>query len=524
MESAVRAAWAAARPESGHAVDAACVAPWVSLEFDPQGWVYACCANQTYPLGRIGDERLRDLWAGSRSMVLREALGRWDMSVGCASCRWHLTHGRTDPDAAVYDRYLVTTADPDGPTAMTFALSNRCNLACAMCNGELSSTIRRRAGLPPIRARYDEQFFEDLAPFLPGLRYAKFLGGEPLLVPEHDRVWQMMADAGSPTRIQITTNGTVWTDRVEWLLSTFAVDVTVSIDAVDPLVYERIRVGSDHATVIRNVERFRRRCSDAGTEFRLCFCLMASNWRELGPFLRWADQLDAPVSVNVVSDDGHALHDLPEHVLAAAAAHWRDEDAPRGRNASVWQVQVTQLESVLAERRNGVPPASRHGNPIAPGCWAPPARWPTPDPGGIDGPDELRRLQEWSSSGEVAELVADRDGVVTEVRSPLRRLGVDGGIVGTSLGELTDTVRRSDGRQMWMLDTEEVGGTLIRTAVLAVGPPHRGQPGTVVRTVAWPHADGSVLLVAEDRMHERSESSGLPVAPPARRPPLPATP
>ncbi|MFM7069645.1 MAG: SPASM domain-containing protein, partial [Actinomycetes bacterium] len=169
MDPATRAAWAQARPGTGHAVDAACVAPWVTLEFDPTGWVYACCANQLYPLGRIGEDRLADLWGGPRQAVLREALGRWDMSVGCASCRWHMDHGRFDPDAAVYDRYPLTAADPAGPVAMTFALSNRCNLACVMCTPELSSTLRQRAGLAPIDSPYDDQFFEDLTPLLPGL-------------------------------------------------------------------------------------------------------------------------------------------------------------------------------------------------------------------------------------------------------------------------------------------------------------------------------------------------------------------
>lgn len=522
MESAVRAAWAAARPGSDHVVDAACVAPWVALEFDPQGWVYACCANQTYPLGRIGDERLADLWAGPRALVLREALERWDMSVGCASCRWHLAHGRSDPDVAVYDRYPVDVADPAGPAAMTFALSNRCNLGCVMCNPELSSTLRHRAGLAPVRSRYDDRFFEDLAAFVPGLRYAKFLGGEPLLVPEHDRVWQIMADAGAPPRLQITTNGTVWSDRVEWLLSTFRVDVTVSIDAVDPDVYARIRVGAELDGVMRNLHRFRERCRAAGTELRLCFCLMASNWQELAPYLRWADELDVPVSVNVVSDEGHALHDLPRDGLEAVLAHWDGATAPDGRNAGVWAMQVAQLASVIDERRRGVPPASRHGSPMSAAFLAPPPRWPggSARPGGsagvdagVDAADERRRLSAWSSTGEVAELAIRPDGVVREVRSGHRRLGIDAALVGAPVGDLVDAVRRADGREVWMLDTEEVGRLLVRSAVLAAGPPRRGQPGTVVRTVAWADDDGSTMLVAEDRMHERSDATPVTLTP-----------
>src|SRR5690606_14331645 len=110
-------AWREQRPgrELGH--EPICVAPWVSLELDPSGWVYACCANQSYPLGRIGVDRLADLWNGPRAQVLKEALERWDLSVGCGSCAWHFDHGRMDPDAAVYDRYPVSGPAPAGPVA-----------------------------------------------------------------------------------------------------------------------------------------------------------------------------------------------------------------------------------------------------------------------------------------------------------------------------------------------------------------------------------------------------------------------
>lgn len=188
MEPAVRARWESARPTQDHPFETACVAPWVSIEFDPAGWVYACCTSGMYPLGRIGRDRLSDLWNGDRARVLRDALRRYDLSVACGPCRWHLEHGRMDPVAAVYDRYPVESDTPRAPHMMLFALSSRCNLGCVMCNPELSSTLRTEAGLAPLPSRYDDQFFEDLEPLLTELKLAKFLGGEPFLAPEHKRV------------------------------------------------------------------------------------------------------------------------------------------------------------------------------------------------------------------------------------------------------------------------------------------------------------------------------------------------
>ena len=512
MDPLARAAWSAGRPGSGHAVDAACIAPWVSLEFDPQGWVYTCCANQLYPLGRIGDERLADLWAGPRARVLREAVGRWDLSVGCGSCRWHLEHGRMDTDAAVYDRYRFTDPEPPGPASITFALSNHCNLGCVMCNPELSSTLRHTAGLAPIVSRYDDQFFEDLAPMLPGLQYAKFLGGEPFLIRDHDRVWQLMDEVGGPDRMQVTTNATIWTDRVEWLLDRFSVDVTISIDAATAATYERIRVGSKFATVMRNVDRFAERCRTAGTELRFCFCLMADNWSELPGFLRWAEVHAAPVSVNVVSDRGLALHDLPLDQLEEIAAAWAEDERRLSgsieRNADVWATQRAQLDAVILERRRGVGAAPRQAQPARGDAL----RHGAPMNERSDVATERERLRNWSGSNEVSELELDADERIATVRADHRRLGIDVSLVGTTVDALLERIRATDGRDAWLLGTETVNGLFVRTFALAATVPERGVQGSIVRVVSVPTDAGWTMLVAEDRMHERSDATPVAIS------------
>jgi MoaA/NifB/PqqE/SkfB family radical SAM enzyme len=522
MDPRTRDAWAAARPGRGHAVDAACIAPWVTLELDPAGWVYACCANQMYPLGRIGEDRLTDLWGGARQGVLREALGRWDMSVGCASCRWHMDHGRFDPDAAVYDRYPLTEAVPAGPVAMTFALSNRCNLACVMCTPELSSTLRRQAGLPPIGSPYDDAFYEDLAGFLPGLQYAKFLGGEPFLIPEHFRVWDLMAEVGGPDRMQVTTNGTVWTDRVAEVLDRWSFDVTVSIDGASAQMYEAIRGGSDFEQVVRNVGRLRDVCRAKGTELRLCFCLMDRNWHELAPFLRWADELGAEVSINLVSDLGLALHDLPAADLEGVWSRWSrdaatvDGLAPRLREQ--WDIQMVQLERVLSERRDGVPAPPRQAQAAVDWSWhvsADAVGTLQRNAGTTDVAVQRDRLAAWSG-GDVAVLTLAADGAVTDCVSPHPRLGLDGTLVGRRLDDVVPAFERADGRRTWILGDEVVDDVRVRTVVLSEQQPERGVAGSVVRLVLGTSGEGWVLLVAEDRMYDRAPGT-VAVAPPSRR-------
>ncbi len=480
--------------------------------------MYGCCANQLYPLGRIGEDRLVDLWGGPRAQVLREALARWDLSVGCGSCRWHLEHGRMDPDAAVYDRYPVIGADPAGPVAMTFALSNRCNLGCVMCTPELSSTLRRRAGMAPLASPYDDAFYDDLAPFLPGLQYAKFLGGEPFLIPEHHRVWDLMDQVGGPARMQVTTNGTVWNDRVAWLLERFAFDVTISIDGADAASYEAIRTGGSFPAVAANVERFRAACEAAGTELRLCFCLMDGNADQLAPMVRWSERLGAALSVNVVSDLGLALHDGPLHRLEAVRAAWAADEAaaPFGANGDVWAAQVRQLDLVIAERRVGTPPPARQPLPASG------AALHVPDASSLGAPAaditvERRRLSAWCEGGPVAEVHGGPDGTIVAVPVPHGRLGIDDGLVGRSLHDVVPVVQAADGRTAYVLGVDdESGSRLVRTFVLATEPPVRGGSGAIVRTVAVSTADGFALLVAEDRIYDRPHPVAV-AAPAVRR-------
>ena len=52
--------------------------------------------------------------------------------------------------------------DAEWPSHLEFAFSNRCNLACIQCSPDLSSTIRRQRGLPPLRSPYDDGFFAQI--------------------------------------------------------------------------------------------------------------------------------------------------------------------------------------------------------------------------------------------------------------------------------------------------------------------------------------------------------------------------
>ncbi len=341
---------------------ASCRAPWVTLRLAPGGVVQACCVNEDHELGRIGEDSLTDIWWGERADALRSALAADDLSLGCHGCAEPIAAGRREQSlAADYDHFPLTDS-LTWPVHLELALSNTCNLQCQQCNGELSSAIRaQREHRPPLDSPYDDAFFAELAEFVPHLRAATFIGGEPFLAREARRAWDLLLGLEHPPPVWVTTNGTVWDERVEHYLRALRMGVSVSIDGVRPETIASLRVGADPDVLLANRDRFLAATRSYGSDFKLNFCVMPQNWAELLPFLIEADRLDVPVYVaRVQQPASHSLFDLPtealREVVAALRAEERGPAARLGRNRAVWDRTVAELADHLATvERAGTP-------------------------------------------------------------------------------------------------------------------------------------------------------------------------
>lgn len=334
------------RPTADRSPTPVCGAPFFSLHLDPSGNVRVCCFNSLGMLGNIRDSSLRELWTGTRMTRLRSAIAARDLSMGCESCHPDaLGPRRSITQAAYYDRFgPITDTSPKWPIQLELALSNRCNLECVMCNGDLSSKIRaHREGLAPLPTVYTDTFFDELAEFAPHLRRVTFIGGEPFLAPEALRAFEILMETNPTVEVQVTTNGTVATPRVERILDALPVEVSISMDGATAHTYESIRIGSDFAATLRNVEWFRTRAKSLS----LNYCLMPNNWHEVVAFARLADDFGVPFHINsVTSPPSFSLTHLPPSDLApivdAIVAERYD-----GRNRSVIDQQVERLRAHL---------------------------------------------------------------------------------------------------------------------------------------------------------------------------------
>lgn len=275
----------------------ACLATVNNLYFSATGEVGPCWI-QLGGVERWSPERsIRDIWTGPAFEEMRRAHAEGRFPGRCSRCRDDIDQG-ISPLADVYDndRALVGL-----PTALELELSNLCNLECVMCNGDLSSKIRRhREHRPALDVPYDDSFVDQVAELVPTLEQVRFSGGEPTLHPIMYEICERIIELRPDLRIDISTNGSTLTPKVRRLLARAKVQVNISFESLRPERYERIRVGGDHAVLMANIEEFRRLVEPNGGLVTINTNPMRETWDEMADFVRFCDDRDLYLSFNTV--------------------------------------------------------------------------------------------------------------------------------------------------------------------------------------------------------------------------------
>lgn len=353
----------------------ACFAPRMQLHLLPDGDIRTCCRNDQ-ALGNITTQRLPEIWASSQRQQMIGDLGQGTFRGGCSDCGHEVSNeGRHGSYPEVFDLWgarLGRIPAPAGwPNRMEFNLSNTCNLQCIQCSGELSSSIRlHREKRPPLPAVYDEQFFDDLAPFVPHLGMANFAGGEPFLGAENFRVWALIAELNPDLDVTVCTNVTQWNHKVEHVLEQLKMNIIFSLDGVTRETYERIRGGADWDRVLANMDRFVAYAQDRGTQVAINHCLMPQNFAEFGELLCFAEERRIRVNVSVVrTPESASLYHLPDDELRAALAVMTAQEpdilARTRLNRPTWVREVGRLRSWAATPRSARIPARSGDGEVA---------------------------------------------------------------------------------------------------------------------------------------------------------------
>ena len=332
-----------------------CHAPFNNLFFGNRGTVMACCANKTHVLGSFPEQSIKEIWQGEKANELRLAVQKGDYTKGCMGCGILYQNGNySSMPSTAYDNH--PTGNTDWPKRFEFEITNTCNLECVMCTGEYSSSIReRRERKPPLYDPYDGKFIEQLKPFIPHLYSARFIGGEPFLIPRYFDIWEMMMEMNPAIQIFIQTNGTILNTRVKRLLEKLQVSISVSIDSLQPETYELIRVNGNLPQTLGNITFLSNYCREKQTQFSLSFCPMVNNWKEIPDMISFANKHNATVFYNTVYYPAHlSLKNLPKENLLEVVEFLEASIPAAGNELEIQNLKTynDQIREIKAFYRN----------------------------------------------------------------------------------------------------------------------------------------------------------------------------
>lgn len=263
--------------------DVYCALPFSSISIDGPGRPRLCCNNTGHYMIADGiyasdlDDPI-DAMNTDLHREVRLAISRGERHASCGKC-WKMEDSGSRSFRQIWNGILGTdhavVMDADGTLRgspgiryLDITLGNKCNLVCRMCNwanSHLWHADNAKLGrYEDIDERLVRQFwFEDdgamdmLARSIASVTHMNFLGGEPLIVPQHLRILQACIDSGRASDIEVSynTNLTRLPDGILDLWTRFKrVAVNVSLEGID-LANDYIRQNSSWPDIVRNIEQ-----------------------------------------------------------------------------------------------------------------------------------------------------------------------------------------------------------------------------------------------------------------------------
>jgi radical SAM protein with 4Fe4S-binding SPASM domain len=185
-----------------------CAAPWRGLHINPRGDVKTCCAGDPNMLGNLNSNTITEILDSDLLKQIRGEMSQGRAHKYCSNCvqaerfgadserKWH---NDTNPDfdyATAGDQYHY-------PVIVDVRWNTTCNLSCNYCSEWASSKWSALKGIPFKSGSrpYYEQVCDFLEQHKSHIRDVALVGGEPLLLPENERLLDVIPEDCAVTLI-----------------------------------------------------------------------------------------------------------------------------------------------------------------------------------------------------------------------------------------------------------------------------------------------------------------------------------
>ena len=177
-----------------------CAAPWRGLHINPRGDVKTCCAGDPNMLGNLNEQSIEQILHSPKMIEIRQAIKQGKKHPYCYNCIQAERYGRSERDwhnnvSLEFDPRTASDTEHI-PTLIDVRWNITCNLSCNYCGDKCSSKWAGLKGIPfKSGARpYYEQVCDYLAKHRDNIREVALVGGEPLLLPENERLLDVIPE------------------------------------------------------------------------------------------------------------------------------------------------------------------------------------------------------------------------------------------------------------------------------------------------------------------------------------------
>jgi len=272
-----------------------CTAPYSGLYFTAEGLIKPCCAfSDAFAFGRYPQISIFEALNSKNRKKLQQYVKNNNLSFGCNNCLQNINNGNYKGSiSSLYSKY----ASHGEIKIIDFELSYFCNLDCVMCY--LHTNKKENS---PI---YDANFLKEIEPFLLRIEACRFYGGEPFLIPAYYKIWDFIKNNNPQCQVHIQTNGSIFNNEIKSLLQQLNAFLGISIDSMNPNLYENIRKGAIFNKLLTHINEFNEIASSQGKPITLSVCPMPLNWKEIPDILKFADTIQSRVFFNTVTYPPH---------------------------------------------------------------------------------------------------------------------------------------------------------------------------------------------------------------------------
>jgi sulfatase maturation enzyme AslB (radical SAM superfamily) len=240
-----------------------CAAPWRGLHINPRGDVKTCCAGDPNMLGNLNTQTIEQILHGPVMQEIRQSIRQGEPHSYCYNCVQAERYGRSERDwhnnvSPEFD--CAQALDTEHvPTLIDVRWNTTCNLSCNYCAEACSSKWAALKGIPvKSGARpYYESVCDYLEQHQHNIREVALVGGEPLLLPENERLLDVIPEDCVVTLI---TNVAVdfETNKIFRKLCTRErVGWSLSFDNIGDR-FEYVRYGASWQQLLANIIQIRR--------------------------------------------------------------------------------------------------------------------------------------------------------------------------------------------------------------------------------------------------------------------------